>query len=146
MRYWYDLIRHYLSANSRHGTHSPFVYKLADKVIYKPKRACAINQQDKVSLLIKELGSFFSCELSAAILDTDINVVSVEEILVAHKTNKVIFLRGIYSGRLTKKKWTVLKASPSVVVTIDLFYFGVLIHRTEQPKENFKLRFPYSQY
>jgi len=29
-----DYLKHYICANSRHGTHSPFVYHLVDKVIY----------------------------------------------------------------------------------------------------------------
>ncbi|TDO21549.1 O-methyltransferase [Pedobacter duraquae] len=29
-----DYVQHWLTSNSRHGTHSPFVYKLTDEVIY----------------------------------------------------------------------------------------------------------------
>ncbi|WP_394340996.1 O-methyltransferase [Pedobacter yulinensis] len=34
MQFVLDYLRHRLTAKSRHGTHSPFVYKLADEVIY----------------------------------------------------------------------------------------------------------------
>src|SRR5690606_3388187 len=36
MRYYFDYIYHFLVSNSRHGTHSPSVYALTEKVIYNP--------------------------------------------------------------------------------------------------------------
>ena len=35
LKYW----RHYLVSHSRHGTHSPFVYKLVDEVIYQKEES-----------------------------------------------------------------------------------------------------------
>lgn len=35
LRYVYFLFRHYVTANTRHGTHSPFVYRLLDEVVYR---------------------------------------------------------------------------------------------------------------
>ncbi len=34
MRFFLDYVKHYLQSTSRHGTHSPFVYKLVDEVVY----------------------------------------------------------------------------------------------------------------
>ncbi len=34
MSFFIDYLKHYITAKTRHGTHSPFVYKLIDQVIY----------------------------------------------------------------------------------------------------------------
>jgi predicted O-methyltransferase YrrM len=34
LRFGYDYLSHWLTANNRHGLHSPFIYKLVDEVIY----------------------------------------------------------------------------------------------------------------
>lgn len=48
-----DFIKHRISANNRHGTHSPFVYKLADEVIYefKENEDFKIIEKHRFSLL-----------------------------------------------------------------------------------------------
>jgi predicted O-methyltransferase YrrM len=51
-RFIIDYLRHYLTSNSRHGTHSPFVYKLTDEVIYdfkfRNEYAAVENQRKKL--------------------------------------------------------------------------------------------------
>src|SRR5690554_6027363 len=34
IRFFVDYFKHYLTSNSRHGVHSPFVYSLIDRVVY----------------------------------------------------------------------------------------------------------------
>ncbi len=152
MRYLYDRVWHYLSSNSRHGTHSPFVYKLADEVIYKsPDKGQYINGgMDKVDALILEISLYLGKELNLtypeAIVQVDITEYTLEAILELYMNIPVLILKNIYTDNAAKQKWSALKADQTIVVTIDLFYFGIIIFRKEQPKENFKLRFPYAKY
>jgi hypothetical protein len=37
--------------------------------------------------------------------------------------------------------WDNIKAHPAVMLTIDLFYIGLVFFRKEQPRQHFKLRF-----
>lgn len=142
---------HYLSSNSRHGTHSPFVYKLADKVIYNnSSTAVSLKGGDKSDHLIQEvvayLQSVSTVPMAIEKLDLKDSCFEVSEILEIQNSSQVVILKNIYKTRGSKQLWANLLANTNIIVTIDLFHFGVLIRRTEQPKENFKLRFPYSKY
>lgn len=55
-RFFYDYITHKLTARTRHGVHSPFVYKLIDEVIYdrKPKIIYREVEQLRSALLHDE--------------------------------------------------------------------------------------------
>lgn len=152
MQYWFDLIWHYLDSNSRHGTHSPFVYKLADQLIYRKEGALNSNGEpmENYELLIQEIKNYLAVDMplanSAQILDIKDMKLDLEGVIELQKTNDIVFLKHIYTNRNTKEFWEKIKANSNIIVTIDLFYFGILINRKEQPKENFKLRFPYSKY
>ena len=53
MQFYLKYLRHYLISHSRHGTHSPFVYKLVDEVLY---RKPTVEQLDAVPLFYKRAG------------------------------------------------------------------------------------------
>lgn len=147
MGYYFDLVWHFLSSNSRHGTHSPFVYKLATDVIYHKGEGS--NQGRSEEVLKLKVALFLKSEMITIqasdfeIKDLDISKFTVDEIIHVINKDKVVILTGVYKDKQSKNKWSALKVDQNVVVTIDLFHFAVLIVRKEQPKENFKLRFPY---
>jgi len=120
---------------------------LATDVIYHKGEVS--NQGRSEEVLKLEVALFLISEMSTiqtsnfAIKDLDISKFTVDEILHVINKDKVVILTGVYKDKQSKNKWSALKADQNVVVTVDLFHFAVLIVRKEQPKENFKLRFPY---
>jgi predicted O-methyltransferase YrrM len=57
-----------------------------------------------------------------------------------HESTVLIF-DDIYWSRGMKEAWEEIKNHPKVSVTVDLFYIGLVFFKTDQQKEDFKVRF-----
>jgi predicted O-methyltransferase YrrM len=64
-----------------------------------------------------------------------------EECLPYATSESLFIMDDIYWSDEMTKAWEYIKAHPSVTVTIDLFWIGLVFFRKEQVKEDFVLRF-----
>lgn len=60
-------------------------------------------------------------------------------LLKAHNSSVFIF-DDIYWSKGMTRAWEEIKQHPKVTVTVDLFFIGLVYFRTEQVKQNFRLR------
>ena len=147
----------FVTANSRHGTHSPFVYRLVDEVIY-PKRKAG-EPRNRVTRLIARLIDRFRPDVVYHVVDegqlpaslVDFVVVDcndgrgaetrIEALWPLLHQNSVLILVGYYRNRAAKRQWKAIEGREEVTVTIDLFRMGLVFFRAGQAKENFKIRY-----
>lgn len=157
MRYYWDLIWHFFISNSRHGTHSPFVYELASRIIYQVSRVspplvkAPVDFNPKYRNLLLEILDYIRVEELAYLhasghedaLLVDICETPAERILEAIGNGKIIVVDEPFRSRQSKRVWKRLIQSSEVVVSINLFHFGLLMRREGQRKEDFRLRYPF---
>lgn len=156
MRYLISYVWHYLVSHSRHGTHSPFVYDLADQVIYNSSYSSGKSiahpvemHADYQNLLFKILGRLdvaqITDDLGAREVDgywiKTLKKKDVDLLLNRITEGKIVAIHDPY-GKNINKLWKQLTADSRVTVSINLFHFGLLLQRDGQRKENFLLRYP----
>lgn len=140
MLYSIRRIQHYLTANSRHGTHSPFVYALADELIYN-------KEWKRGESLMQDIQDYYACKGfdAKSFVMVDLLAHSANDILRLQNEYFMVFVRNIYHSK-AYRQWKLMQENENFIVLIDLFEFGIVCKRKEQPKENFKLRYPYRYY
>lgn len=156
LQYYLDGLAHFFAAHSRHGTHSPFVYRLVDEVIYA--RRLPGESHDKVKRLVERLIDRFRpgtvyvmgsgpprvSLLDFVIVDCGVHeapVGQVEALWQRLHAGSVLVLLGCHRTAGAKALWQSIKAKPDVTVTIDLFHIGLVFFHSGQAKEDFKIRY-----
>ncbi|MGH2623250.1 MAG: hypothetical protein ACRDE7_06275 [Sphingobacterium sp.] len=155
MRYVLSYIYHFFISNSRHGTHSPFVYALAEQVIYnrqyKLKRHVEFLVGVRLTykpllekildyLLISTVSKEANNNLGEACWSCSPVEMKVEEVLMAIEAGKLVIVDQPYK-KSNRKFWKTIIKDPRVIVSINLFHFGLLMYRQGQQKEDFLLRY-----
>ena len=157
MRYYWKGIQHFFGANSRHGTHSPFVYRLTEEVIYTPKAkrnatlAMPAGFSPFYTPLLSDLLHFMEIDSLKSLKDyqphsailVDFNHDNIDALLAALENGAVLVVDEPFKEGQRKLLWEQLVKNTSVSVAMDFFHFGILIHREGQRKEYFRLRYPY---
>jgi len=154
-RFYVDYALHFLTSHSRHGTHSPFVYRLVDEVIYAPGKEG--EPREKVQRLISRLVSRFGPREVYRIGDPlptqpldfviaaedDVETVASQlwQVWPQLHVSSVLVLNGIYCNRQMRELWHTVLERPDVTVTIDLFRLGLVFFHKGQAKEDFRIRF-----
>jgi len=156
LRYYLDGLVHFFVAHSRHGTHSPFVYRLVDEVIYarrrpgesrnKVKRLVArlIDRYQPGTVYTRESGTIPASSLDFVIVDggaLGTLGAEVEAIWPLIHPGSVLVLLDCHRTPGAKALWQSIKARPEVTITVDLFQVGLAFFRSGQAKENFKIRY-----
>lgn len=154
MRYFLYYIYHYFISNSRHGTHSPFVYALADQVVYNKEYQAdaSVSYPDSFQVTYQQLLHRILSYLEVSSLSNSLGAESVdafwvhrvqdediETILNLIAAGKIVVMDKPYS-KYQFKAWKDLISDQRVTVSINLFHFGILLKRDAQHKEDFLLR------
>jgi len=151
----WNYIKHFFLSNSRHGTHSPFVYQLSEKAIYRrfPISHIAFPSDYHPvyeSLLLRILSYFEINEVTSGLEKVERErtafLLNAEEPFRDQhgpEVGRIIIVDGIHRNKRTAYNWKSIVENPLTTVTIDFYYFGLIIDRVGQRKEHFLLRYPF---
>lgn len=151
-----------LKSQNQHGLHSPFVYSFVTKGLYNKtiKNNCFKNYPELQNLsrkqknILSKIVNYFKTDTIyfdflrfkkstkngfTILLIENISKLSKSD-FVKLNSKDIIVIKRIYQNKKTYLKWLELTKTSDITVSIDLFYFGLILNRKEQAKEHFIIR------
>ncbi len=157
-------IRFLLESTNQYGLHSPFVYGLVTRCLYRKPR---MDRNRTLDVLLKcqkyfeakniRIGNRVSLRQRMLKVDSTIrfdkdplDLLLFERLDVSEfntllskgrlHNDSMILIDGIRSNPQKLQLWNSLIALPQISVSMDLYHCGILFIRREQQKEHFKVR------
>ncbi|WKW47615.1 hypothetical protein P3875_06050 [Myroides sp. JBRI-B21084] len=159
----FSYLQFLLKSTNEHGVHSPFVFNYITKGLYQQKQnTTAANKTNKWVMLtlnyfnpktIYFLTNDFALatnesiikkktnSTNAAFIVANFNTVTYQSLTQAINTLTNDQLLLITYNTYPKKFLNDIKSNSEITLVIDFYYGCLLSKRTEQPKQNFRIRF-----
>lgn len=151
-----------LKSTNQHGVHSPFMYDFVTKGLYQKKTKNNFNVDEnqlkshtkKEHKIISKIVTYFKIhQLNYSFKDFEINqkkeykilytknINTLNEVDFTNLTSKhIVLISNIYQSKETTENWQKIIYKNDGIVTVNLFYFGIIFFRKEQAKEHFNIR------
>lgn len=158
LKFWFE-------ATNEHGIHSPFIYYFVTKGLYSKHKYCKSKSSNIFFKCIKyfkpnSIGFDQGNELLKNKVKDQFPSLSFQEpfdmkyyeSLIAesqilamenyakHQPNGIIYINNIRKNKISTEFWTKLLLADFVVVSIDMYFGGLLFFHKTQAKEHFKIR------
>lgn len=135
----YAYIKYLLRAKDQHSLHSPFVYTLYTKCIYRKKYSQTKDYYHRINtFLIETAGEeIFKGHYCNSLSFNFFSILKQKN--EEHKGIQWFFINRIYENQQTHKLWNKLTRDKNISISLDFWSFGLIFTKKNQEKENFIL-------
>jgi|SRR5690606_2081956 len=158
MLFSFSYLNYLWTSNNQHGVHSPFVYQLLTKALYRNnktphsdlllawKNEYKIKDKRKIKIINRALNYFNDASFKTAHTGNYTAdrtwYVSILEHSQLEIGNKLIHHPFIIIDHIDKQheKWKKISQDSMVTLSLDFYTIGFLFYKPGQHKENFKIR------
>lgn len=131
-------LNHYIFANTLHGTHSPFVYKFLEDVVYQPN----INRKNKNEQLVDRIINSRE-KGKVLVIDESINPNQLFDYYITKSAitdeQSIFVFTDIRRNGERFAAWEKIISDSKNNISIDFFDIGILFFDQKKPKEHFNI-------